>query len=111
MFERKHDLPDYIKDEIRDGRLWSKYKIRLADYERMLDKQGGVCWICQNPPVTKRLAVDHCHETGRVRGLLCSSCNRGLAWFIDDPNRLYFASLYLARCETLNDEGVSDVEG
>ena len=58
-----------------------KLGINLGDYERMLEDQGGVCKLCQNPESAryrgriKRLAVDHDHVTGQIRGLLCQSCN------------------------------------
>ena len=64
----------------------SKYKrlfgITLEDYNRMLDEQGGVCDICKKPPQKYRLAVDHDHKTGAVRGLLCVHCNRSLEKYI-----------------------------
>ena len=58
-----------------------KYGITIEDYELMLAAQGGVCAICHQPETSaqagriRRLAVDHNHETGAVRGLLCSACN------------------------------------
>ena len=59
------------------GRLESVYGITRAEYEAMLELQGGVCAACGQKPRTKRLAVDHDHETGRVRGLLCADQERG----------------------------------
>lgn len=78
-----------------------KYGITLADYERMRDEQGGLCAICRQPETAKRrgvvmrLAVDHCHDTGKVRGLLCSSCNNGLGRFRSNPEVLESAARYL----------------
>ena len=72
-------------------------------YLSLLDSQGGVCKICREPETLTRkgvvvaLAVDHCHSTGRVRGLLCSFCNRGLGHYKDDPARLRAAADYLER--------------
>lgn len=57
-------------------RLWAKYGITPEQYQKMLDRQGGLCDICYRPPKTLRLAVDHDHKTKRVRGLLCYTCNR-----------------------------------
>ena len=83
--------------------LWlTKYQITPADYKLLLDKQGGVCGICQQPEMstykgTRRLlAVDHNHASGIVRGLLCANCNTGLGKFKDDSGRLLAASNYLA---------------
>ena len=66
------------------------------DYLALLAKQGGVCAICGVRPNKKRLALDHCHKTDKLRGLLCDTCNRGLGMFHDDPLRLYAAIEYLA---------------
>lgn len=65
-----------LKAYERKGRL-KKYGLSEEDYERLLAEQGGVCAICEEPPSGrwKRLAVDHDHETGEVRGLLCITCN------------------------------------
>ena len=62
-------------------------------------RQGGKCAICGTQYVLglKRLALDHCHETGRIRGLLCGSCNRGLGLFRDNPERLRKAIEYLGK--------------
>lgn len=64
----------------------------------MEEEQGGVCAICGNPETDKRnhrLAVDHCHETDKIRGLLCKSCNIGLGMFKDNTNNLTRAVAYL----------------
>jgi hypothetical protein len=76
-----------------------RYGLTIADYDRMVTAQQGVCWICTRPPSGgghRRLVVDHCHATGRVRGLLCNLCNRGLGAFRDDPTLLASAIRYLA---------------
>jgi hypothetical protein len=57
-----------------------------------------VCAICKRPCSTGRsLAVDHNHETGEVRGLLCKACNQALGLFEDDTNRMTIAIEYLTR--------------
>lgn len=63
-----------------DSRL-GRWKARGIDmtaerYDELLAAQGGVCAICRKPPTGRRLAVDHCHRTRRVRGILCYRCNR-----------------------------------
>jgi len=61
----------------RAKRLWDNYKLTIEQYDAILQYQGGVCYAClQSEPVKgRRLAVDHHHSTGLVRGLLCSRCN------------------------------------
>jgi len=64
----------------------------------MEQAQGGVCAICGKPEATartKRLCVDHCHETGKVRGLLCSHCNRAIGLLGDSCAILASAITYL----------------
>lgn len=52
-----------------------KYGISIAEYDKMFEAQNGVCVICELPEITRRLSIDHNHQTGEVRGLLCSRCN------------------------------------
>lgn len=85
-----------------DANLRKSYGITADDYEAMLSEQEGVCAICgSDDPGTrdhrKRLHVDHDHETGRVRGLLCSPCNRLLGQASDSPKILRSAADYLER--------------
>ena len=73
-----------------------KFGISADDYRRMLSAQGGVCAVCRRPCATgRRLAVDHCHVTGRVRGLLCSNCNRSAGLLRDDPVLIRALAAYL----------------
>lgn len=80
----------------REYDLWykraRKYGLTRADFEAMMKVQGGSCAICRT---STKLVVDHCHESGRVRGLLCSNCNTGLGMFGDDTSRLGGAIEYL----------------
>ena len=68
--------------------------LTLEDYDRMFDRQRGLCLICHQPS-PKNLHVDHDHDSGKVRGLLCMRCNVGMGSFDDDPERLFAAALYL----------------
>lgn len=73
------------------------YGMELDDYHALLKRQNGVCAICKQPPNAQRtrLSVDHDHTTGRVRGLLCSSCNFAIGLMREDPARLRRAMDYL----------------
>lgn len=96
--------PTYFRDR---QRIYSKekmphlavYNMTKADYEAMELAQDGCCAICRGYSGWRanggRLVVDHDHETGLVRGLLCPSCNRGLGQFRDSPEFLTSASNYI----------------
>lgn len=73
-----------------------KYGVGNAEVEEMLRGQDGECMICMTP-IDWRAAVDHDHETGAVRGMLCHSCNKGLGHFKDDPELIRAAVWYLTR--------------
>ncbi len=85
----------------REAALQRKFGMTLRQYEKMLWDQDGLCAICERPQsgkrggVTIQLCVDHDHETGQVRALLCTSCNIGLGNFGDDVERLTTAISYL----------------
>lgn len=87
----------------RNSQLKYLYGISSEDYENMAKKQNYVCAICNEVRVTKRklinqnLYVDHDHETGRVRGLLCHYCNLGLGKFQDSVSLLKSAINYLTK--------------
>lgn len=76
----------------------SKYGITADEYTAMLALQGGACALCGTvPPATARkMCVDHCHETGQVRALLCNPCNGGLGCFRDSEHVLRLAAKYIA---------------
>jgi hypothetical protein len=59
----------------RNAKYLSKYGITSAQYDELLENQGGRCAICTRPPIKRRLCVDHNHSNGKVRGLLCDQCN------------------------------------
>ncbi|MCC9708657.1 endonuclease VII domain-containing protein [Streptomyces sp. MNU76] len=72
--------------------LRRKYGLTEADRDELIASQGGVCCICLSAPAAH---VDHCHKTGRVRGVLCFNCNAGLGLLRDDPDALNRAADYL----------------
>lgn len=74
-----------------------RYGITQEDYETLLEKQGGACAICSNPPTEKHFCVDHCHESGKVRGLLCRHCNAGIGQLKDSVELVAKALEYLKR--------------
>ncbi len=76
-----------------ESRLKKKYGITRDDFDKMVDAQVGLCAVCLRKPL--RLHVDHCHETGRIRGLLCGSCNRAIGLLGDCPESLRRAIDYL----------------
>lgn len=82
---------------LRDKNLRKKFGISLKDYNSMIERQAGRCLICGQTGNHggKGLAVDHCHDTGRIRGLLCCSCNGGLGMFKDNIAILKSAIAYL----------------
>lgn len=79
----------------RKNRSWftSKYKISLADYEKMYNDQKGKCYICGT--YQERLCQDHCHKTKKNRKLLCANCNVGLGHFKENIEFLENAIKYL----------------
>lgn len=79
----------------KEYELRRMFGISLAEYEKMLAEQDGKCAICGQEDQWFSLAVDHCHGTNRIRGLLCSQCNRGLGLFRDNPDYLDRAADYL----------------
>lgn len=104
---------------VRDrGGMWrrsqefvNKFGITLEDYHKLHDAQGGACATCGRPETERRngkikwLAVDHCHSTGKIRGLLCAACNVGLGRFRDDPAILRAAAEYLERHAAVQPDG------
>lgn len=73
-----------------------RYGVDDVEYQQLLTKQNGLCAICTKT-CTRQLALDHDHDTGKVRGLLCNSCNRGLGYFKDNQVLLGNARDYLIK--------------
>ena|SRR5690606_30293391 len=84
------------KDRKHDASVVRKYGLLPGEYAKLKEAQGGKCALCQRATgKSRRLAVDHDHKTGKVRGLLCSICNRLLGHFRDDPEAFERGRLYL----------------
>ncbi len=92
---------------IKKFRLKRDYGITIEQFNEMLASQHGKCAICEvimDPPAratrdSVAVTVDHCHQSGKVRGLLCYSCNLGLGIFKDRVERLEAAVKYLRKDE------------
>ncbi len=91
-------------ERIRDQALRATFGVSLADYNRMLSEQNGVCAICGKFEKRKgrggnirQLAVDHCRDTSKVRGLLCADCNQGIGMMNHSVDILTRAIDYLKR--------------
>lgn len=111
--------PVYRQERIDDARRWaaanperrfanllrSRYGITVEQYNEMLSEQNSLCFICQKPETqvdhrskkVLRLSVDHCHESGVIRGLLCRKCNYALGLYDGEPHVFEAMAAYLQR--------------
>ena len=94
-YQREYRLKNLERIKIKDRfkSLKINYGITAEVYDAMFKHQNGVCKICKQTERGryKNLAVDHCHKTGNIRGLLCRRCNLGLAYLENEnfPNRIH----------------------
>lgn len=102
---RSEDAKRYYAnlDKHKHGRTnkksWLKraYGLTVADFDRMKSSQGERCALCNRAPTKGKFHVDHDHQTGQVRALLCWRCNVGLGSFLDNPSMLRKAADYLEK--------------
>lgn len=93
------------RERKRIAYIAKKYGITIEQYEQMLVDQKSLCAICLRPPEPtskghgERFHIDHCHATGKVRGLLCYCCNSGLGSFLDNVEAVQRAAEYLKRSQ------------
>jgi len=73
---------------------FERYNLRKEHYNELIKIQGGRCAICNKET---NLNVDHCHSTGKIRELLCHSCNAGLGLFEDNKEILLAAAKYIQK--------------
>lgn len=84
------------RKSVREYKLRTKYGITLAEFEELVSFQNGKCAICRVRPAVH---VDHCHVSGKTRGVLCEPCNGGLGLFRDDERIIARAIEYLSTHE------------
>lgn len=90
--------PERTKKRRQRSELIKKFGIHADQYEAIAKEQNYVCAICKKPdPCNRALAVDHCHTTQKVRGLLCVNCNMALGNFQDNIEYLRAAIEYMER--------------
>lgn len=82
-------------EQIRKNNLKRNFGITPIQYDDMWNLQQGLCAICHKAPDSCRLSVDHCHVTGKIRGLLCRRCNGALGCLGDDTDLFKAAITYL----------------
>jgi hypothetical protein len=101
----------------RDLILRRKYGIRIGEFDELMKIQNGVCGICESSKSLDRngnqarLCVDHDHQTGAVRGLLCSTCNSALGLFKDDARLLTRALMWIGQNELPDEKFNWTMEG
>lgn len=90
------DKKEYFRQKSRDRLLKIKYNMGAEDYTTMLSEQNGGCAICGSPPEEGCfLKVDHCHNSEKVRGLLCNNCNTGIGLLKEDIDIMEKAIKYI----------------
>lgn len=100
-YENKEKIINRQLDYYHKQRYWDdilyKYNLTKEEYKNIYDRQQGLCKICQTDleSFNRRPHVDHCHSTGKVRGILCYACNTGLGNFKDSKELLQKAIEYL----------------
>jgi hypothetical protein len=100
--QRAYSASPAKKKADRRSYLKRKYGMTLEDYDAMFEEQGGVCAICKKPrPEDRTLHVDHDHNTGTIRGLLCFRCNNALGDFEEEYELFRRAADYLDRDDEL----------
>lgn len=94
----RKDNPEAATERSRKATLKYSYGLTVDEYTAMLLSQGGVCKVCGRTD-SQHLSVDHCHSTGKIRGLLCHRCNLLLGKALDDTTILLKAINYLKENE------------
>lgn len=111
MDPNSHMASGYRNTCARCANLKRLYGITGREYDALLEKQGGVCAICEKAPeprpvgrrrtLSDAMSVDHDHAMGKVRALLCQNCNAGVGAFLEDVALMRKAIAYVERWQTL----------
>lgn len=99
-YQKDYNSRDEVKAETMRRNLWKNYKMTPDEFNGLWEAQSGKCAICDVDMAPRgraknSVAVDHNHENGAVRGLLCRTCNVGIGYLNDDPDLLIAAAEYL----------------
>lgn len=98
-YDWKQRMPDRWRRAVKNGRLKEGYGITIEDLDRMISECNATCRICGEKQLDPyKMHVDHCHTTGKIRGLICGKCNVGIGMFRDNPEALENAAEYLRSC-------------
>jgi hypothetical protein len=95
--KRRYESSEKHKTAHMDRERLYRYGMPRGEFNKLAEFQGGKCAVCQELPTYMGLCVDHCHETGKIRGLVCHNCNRGMGLLKDNPKILIEAAAYLCR--------------
>lgn len=87
--------PARARDVAKRSKIRIKYGVEVEELDAMFERQGRKCAICRKPVAEKDRHTDHCHKTGKLRGILCITCNVGIGQLGDDPDVLRAAIKYL----------------
>lgn len=102
---RAKEDPVAFRDRQRYTEIWKKYKLSKEAFEKLEKSQGYRCACCGKPKKDGvNMVVDHCHDTGIVRGLLCRNCNSGIGKLGDTKEGVFKALRYLEKFEALRRE-------
>ena len=97
---RREEDPEAHTLKLRKQTLKKGYGLTLDDFDRMLQEHNHVCAVCGKPEsFRENLTIDHCHTTGKIRGLLCTNCNSGIGKLGDTSVAVLKAVVYLERFE------------
>ena len=98
MWSDGYRPPSVNAESSRDARLKHRYGVTGAEYDALVEAQGGKCAICHQPPGANvrahwggKLCIDHCHETDTIRGLLCNDCNLAVGYAKTEATALAIA--------------------